>query len=278
MKRLIPVLFAVLLLAPATLAADPPAPTTGTPYSGPCQQAESQSWWRKAGLVLPSAVGEHIHVTACIPTGNVDGTVTLAVKVTLHNATGAVKWVRACRESSNCQRWSMNLGPCADCSTTVYLPVKVGSWPTGRQELRLTANVSVNGEGKRQFQSTGWPVNVRATSPCPRCAVFWTARGWYPDHEYANAGLLSAPSALASGAAIKVRLGPGSGGDPTKLAGVYIDPDFHHGSKGIVVREWSAAFTGSVTLPTLSAGPHRLTLVSSDGQNAGVLVVPFEVR
>jgi hypothetical protein len=270
------VLVALLLTASRTYAADPPAPTTGTAYSGPCQPVESQAWWAKDGITIPSNVGQHVHVAACIPTTPVDGTVTLAVTVTQHNGTGAIRWVRACRESSYCQRWSVSLGPCADCSQTYYLPLRVGSWPTGVGELRLSANVSSNSDGLRQFQSTGWPVPVRSTTCSTRCSTFWEARGWYDSgHDYANARLTTIDA--RSGGTIKVRLGPGSGGDPTTLAGIYIDPAFHSGSAGIVVRQWSSSFTGSVTLPSLPSGPHKLVLLSSDGFNAGVLSVPFNV-
>jgi hypothetical protein len=74
---------------------------------------------------------------------------------------------------------------------------------------------------------------------------------------------------------IGVRLGPGADGLTTVGAGVYIDPNFHAGSAGTVVREWSGPYTGNVTLPTLPSGPHKLVLMANDGQNAGVLAIPF---
>ena len=275
MKRAIIAAAILALLLPATATAvDPPAPTTGTPYAGPCRPAESQAWWSKTPIVIPSNVGQHIHVATCIPTTAVDGTLVLQVTVTQHNGTGAIKWLRACRESSYCQRWSVSLGPCADCSATYYLPLNVKEWPTGVGELRLTANVSVNGDGLRQFQSTGWPIPVRSTVCSTRCNVFWEARGWYTSHGYSNARLTTP---VCSGCTIKVRLGPGADGLATKLAGVYLDPDFHHGSAGVVVRQWAGPFTGSVTLPTIAPGPHKLVLLSSDGFDAGVLAIPFEV-
>lgn len=278
MRRAILGALLALFVFPATaLAADPPAPTTGTPYAGPCQIAESQGWWRTDGITVPSAVGEHIHVQTCIPTTKIDGTITLEVKVTQHNGTGPIKWLRACRESSYCQRWSTNFPACADCSKTYYLPVNFGAWPTGVGELRLTANVTLNGEGKRQFQSTGWPIPVRSTTCSSRCNIFWEARGWYEGHGYQNARLTSGPANIRSGGSISVRLDKGADGLTTKYAGVFIDPDFHHGSAGIVVKTWNAGFTGSVTLPTLSSGPHKLVLVASDGQDAGVLAFPFLV-
>lgn len=246
----------------------------------PCVNVGSQGWWNKAGIVVPSKVGSHTHVDTCLPTGIVSGTLNLTIKVTAHDQ-GAVRWVRACRESSYCQRWDVGsavfgstpIGPCADCSRTMTLPINLNAWPSGTQELRLTANVTTNSEGKRHYQSTGWPLHVRSISSsgsCGRCNVFFEARGWYPDHGYANARVTTPLSQVRSGATIKVSLKPGSGGDATKFAGVFIDPDFHGGKSGIVVKTWSGAFTGSVTLPTLSSGPHKLVLVSSDGLNAGV--------
>lgn len=241
---------------------------------------ESQGWWRKAGISVPSQVGEHIHVQATVPVDGVpiNGRISIPVKVTLHDATGATNFLRVADGSSVKQSWTLKLGPCDDCSWSGTVVVDFSTWGTGRREMRWTANVPRNGEGKRQFQSTGWQVCVRSCSPSYRSGPFTEARGWYADgHEYANARLTSTLSTVKSGGTIKVALKPGSGGDPTKFAGVYIDPAFHGGSAGKTVRTWTAAFSGSVTLPTLSSGPHRLVLVSSDGQNAGVLAVPFVV-
>lgn len=241
---------------------------------------ESQGWWRKAGIVVPSQVGEHIHVQATVPVDGVpiNGRIPIPVKVTLHDQTGKTNWLRVSDGSSVKQSWPIAIGPCSDCSWTGSVVVDFSTWGTGRREMRWSANVPQNGEGQRQFQSTGWQVCVRSCSPTYRSGPFTEARGWYAQgHDYANVRLTSELSTVRSGGTIKVALKPGSGGNPTKLAGVYIDPDFHAGSAGRVVKQVNAAFTGSVTLPTLSSGSHRLVLLSSDGQNAGVQVVPFVV-
>ena len=266
-----------LLAEPATAIVQP------VDAAAPCINLSSQGWWRKSGITVPTAVGQHIHMDACLPTGIVNGTIQVPVKVTGHDTTGPIVWVRACRESSVCQMWRVGsavfgataIGPCADCSRTLTLPINVGAWPSGTQELRLTANINDNDEGKRQFQSTGWPLHVRSiTFPsCGRCNVFHEARGWYEGRGYANARVTTPLAQIRSGATIKVSLKPGSDGLPTRFAGIYANPDMHNDDPGIVIREWSGPFTGSVTLPTLPAGS-RLVLISSDGANAGVLAVP----
>lgn len=266
MRRLFALLAVLAMLPSAASAAEP----TFT--------AESQGWWRNAGIVVPTDVGEHIHVQVTIPADGVivNGPVEVPYVIKMHDGTGAITSFRVSDGSSVKQTWPIKLGPCEDCTVSGTVTVDFSKWGTGRREMRWTANVPKNGEGKRQYQSTGYQVCVRSCTPTYRSGVYIEARGWYADgHDYANARLTSAPSTIRSGGVIRVSLKPGSGGNATKLAGVYIDPDFHNGSAGIVVFERTSAYEGSVTLPTLPPGPHRLVLVSSDGQNAGVLAIPF---
>lgn len=273
-KAFLPIILLLLLLVSGPVqivqAADP-VPATVI--------EESQGWWDSTGIVVPSKVGQHVHMQATIPTGIVSGTLNLPIKITLHNQTGKVTWVRACRQSSVCQTFTVSLGPCADCTLTKTIPINLNSWPTGVQELRLTANIPDNAEGKRQFQSTGWPIKVRSATCSTRCNVFWEARGWYEGRGYANARIVTNPWSIKSGGSVSVSLKPGADASccPTKFAGLFIDPDFHRGYAGIWSKKWTAAFTGSVTLPTIPSGTHKLVAVSSDGKNAGVQVSQFQV-
>jgi hypothetical protein len=267
--RLLPLL-ALLAFLPAAVHA---APLTMT--------AETQAWWNRSGIVVPTAVGSHVHVLATVPADGaiVDGKVTIPVRVTLHNQPAPTNWFRIGTESTQLYSTSLVLGPCSDCSVDLTAVIDLSGIPTGRHELRMSANIpdadpALSGS-QRQYQSSGFQVCVRSCSPTYRSGYHTEARGWYTDHAYANAKLTTALSSVKSGGTIGVRLSPGSGGLPTKYAGVFIDPAFHAGSAGIVVRTWSAAFTGSVTLPTLASGSHRLVLLSSDGQNAGVLAIPW---
>lgn len=268
MKRLITVLAALTLLPVATNAAVPTV------------VLESQAWWRKAGIVVPSAVGAHVHVKATVPVDGaiVDGIIDVPYTVTLHDARGKTSWLRMGTENTELFSQTLVLGPCHDCTASGVASLNVGRLSTGRHELRMSANNPDEDPdlagAQRMFQSTGYQFCVRSCTPSYRSGPVTIARGWYTDAEYAVAQLESPVSDVRSGASVKIRMTPGSGGRPTKFSGVYIDPDMHGGNVGIVVREIAGPFQGSVTLPTLT-GSHRLVLVSSDGQNAAVLVVPF---
>lgn len=209
----------------------------------------------------------------------VDGIVRFDGRVTLHKQVGSTNIVRLQDEGSYAQTIPFVLGPCDDCSRDFSFTVNLSSWSTGRHELRFTANVpdeqpDASGD-QRMFQSTGIQLCVRSCTPSYRSGDWLEARGWYDGHGYQNARLTSSVASVRSGGTISVRLAPGSEGLATTGAGVYIDPDFHNGSAGIVVREWSGPFTGSVTLPSLPSGAHRLVLVAHDAQNGGVLLIPF---
>jgi hypothetical protein len=256
-------------------------PTSNEPPPSATATAESQAWWAIDGFDIPSAVGHHIHLRVTYPTGIVDGRVTFPVRVTLHDQVGSTNIVRLQNEGSYSQSVPFVLGPCDDCFRDLTITADVSNWSTGRHELRFTANVpdeqpDVSGD-QRMFQSTGIQLCVRSCTPSYRSGDWLEARGWYDGHGYQNARLTSTLASVRSGGTISVRLAPGSDGLPTKGAGVYIDPNFHDGNPGIVVREWAGPYTGSVTLPDLPSGSHRLVLVAHDGKNAGVLQVPFVV-
>ena len=77
----------------------------------------------------------------------------------------------------------------------------------------------------------------------------------------------------------------GHDGIPVTSHGIYLDPDFHHGSAGTVIREGSGPYRGPVTIDAseLSPGVHRLVLRAdandqSGSTNSGLLVIFFTVE
>jgi uncharacterized protein YjdB len=264
----------------------PPPPSTNSPtcaqYAEPRIWLESQGWWDSRGLVIPSRVGEHIHVGTCWPVtpdggdATVTGTVHFDVRVTLHDETGKTDILRVAQESVIRQIVPLVMGPAADATVWVPFDVNTDGWDTGRREWRWTANVPRNSEGNRQFQSTGWQLCVRACTPNEtyRAGPWTEGRGWYDDgHGYQNARFLSKlPYAPLSGLwTFRVRL------VQRGVGGVFIDPDFHAGNQGIKIA--SGGYDGNLTIDTrtLSNGVHRLVLVASDNQSAGVQVIEFRV-
>ncbi len=278
-----------------TATSTPTSTPTTTPAPTPPTNTvtfESQAWWNRDGIVIPSAVGHHTHALITSPTGIVNGSVTFPIRLTLHDQVGSSSWLRlqaVTPSGDNVLRWQKDLviGPCHDCFHDTSITVDVSSWPTGRHELRFSLNIPDEQPDKsgaqRMFQSTGVQLCVRACTPSYRDPVnFLEARGWYDDlpapgvaHEYQNARLTSALSTVRSGGVVSVRLGPGADGLATVESGVYIDPNFHAGSQGTRIGHWTGPFTGSVTIPVLASGPHKLVLIASDGKNAGVLAIPF---
>jgi hypothetical protein len=248
----------------------------------PTITVESQAWWRREGITVPSQVGAHIHAKATLPADGhpVTGRLEIPVTITLHDARGSTNWFRIGTEAQQLYQRDLSIGPCHDCAVLFTATIDLSSVPTGRHELRISANNPDEDPdlagAQRMFQSTGYQICVRSCTPSYRDAgVQIEARGWYTGVEYQNARLDTDPASIRSGELIDVRLGPGVGGAPTRFAGVYLDPDFHAGRSGTVVREWAGAFSGSVRIPSVAPGPHKLVLVSSDGQNAGVLAVQF---
>ena len=260
------------------------APTVGDPlactgYPEPRIWLESQAWWDSAGLAIPTNVGHHIHVGTCWPVNPdgsdalVDGVLHLDVRVLLHNQIGRTSYLRFQDASGPASiKIPLTIGP-GDATAWVPVDLDLGLWGTGRRETHITANIPINSDGKRQFNSSGWQLCVRSCTPSYRTPPWTEARGWYEGHNYQNARFLSLlPVVPVSGLwTFRVQLLQLGAG------GVFIDPDFHAGSEG--TRIAAAGYYGYLTVDTrlLANGTHRLVLVASDGQSAGVQVVTFKV-
>lgn len=257
------------------------------------------AWWAKDGLSVPGNVGHHIHLRLLnFPAEGriVNGTYVLRVRVVLHDQVGSVTSIRYGDESTVQITVPFTLAGCHDCSKDIDIPVDFSKWPTGRREFRLSAFVDdeqpdgLPGSDpgpQRMFPSSGYQVCVRACTPSYRSGFHTEARGWYQDHEYANAKITTALASIKPGATVGVRMSPGAGGLPTKNVGAFIDPNFHAGSAGLelpvcvsgtcLTGRTSEVRAGTVRIPSLEPGTHRLVLVSSDGKNAGVLAYAFVV-
>lgn len=284
--------------------------TAATPSTAaiPTVTLESQAWWSRpsdGGIKVPSNVGEHVHVKATIPKPGVivNGRVDVPVTMTLHNQVRGPNWVRWSDGSTVKGRIDLNGFAGFDCTTpmpgmtncvrSITLPIDFSAFGTGLRELRISTNVPDEqpdrSGSQRMFNSTGWQVCVRACSPVAvggRSIKFVEARGWYDDrggetnkeHNYQNARLTTGIDSVKAGGTIGVKLAPGSGGLTTRYSLVTLDANMHMGIIGRVLAQANGSMSRSVTIPAdLSPGVHKLNLVASDGNNAGVLVVPFTV-
>lgn len=249
---------------------------------------ESQAWWDAAGLSLDPTrlrVGQHVHVGCTFPMLKAaTGSLRLDLRLVFHGqpAGSALHRVRAMNPEGH-RFWDQTKG----------LPDLINDWPVtlpvvlsldglaGWQEMRFSAMV-LDAKGVRQFQSSAWFVYAGATAVgLPKQDV--TGKGWYEGRGYTLARI--APASFPSGPiggvwSPRLRCKPGSGGKAIKEHLVTIDPDFHNGQAGVAVRYMPGGLDANVPIDTrlLSNGPHRLAVISSDGFNAGVLVIPFIVQ
>jgi hypothetical protein len=276
---------------PTPLANDvpaPPDPLRCTGYPEPRIWLESQAWWNKDGISIPDGVGRHIHVGLCWPVAP-DGSEHLVVpgnekmhfdvRVLVHNTLVKTQLVRVSQEGTVKIRPNFVIGP-GNAEGWMPFDVDFATWSTGRRELRWTSRIPrpdpADPNVIEMFNSTGWQLCIRSCTPSYRPAgPFTEARGYYSGHDYDNVQFLSnlpinPVSGLWTFNARLVSTGPG---------GIFIDPDFHNGDPGIVVRGTGGSWKGAVTIDTrtLANGPHRLVLVASDGKNGGVQVVSFTV-
>ena len=246
----------------------------------------------------PYDVGQHIHVGMCWPVGP-DGNehfvspsnqrMHFDVRVIVHQTQVATQLVRVSQEGDVKIRPDLKIGP-GNAEAWMPFDIDFASWSTGRRELRWTARIPrpdpTNTSINEMFNSTGWQMCIRSCTPSYRPAgagdpqdpraPFTEARGYYSGHDYDNVQFLSPlPITPVSGdwtfQARQVSTGAG---------GIFIDPDFHNGDPGIVIKDTGGPWKGSITINTreLTNGKHRLVLVASDGKNGGVQVVTFVVQ
>lgn len=301
------------LVAPAPPSTVPPAAPTVAPTPSPSHDhggmpdpvactgypehrvfLESQGWWVQTPGQSGTDFG-HVHVGMCFPQAQrVSGTVTLDVRLTMHHNAGTLARLYGGIETDTGGHdlWNVPVGltcPHDTCVRWVQLQVDTPRVPVdGRVEWRFRPQVKTT-DGLNFTPSTGWQTYLANGGGRPsvdyRSRDEAIARGWYDGAGYANASIMSVPLAPLAGTwSSNVILDRGSDGIPITSHGIYIDPDFHHGDEGIVVREGSGPYRGTVTInaASLSPGAHRLVLRADardprGSTNSGLLVIVFYV-
>jgi hypothetical protein len=287
-------------------------------YPEPRVFLESQGWWSR-GRTTPGGASVHIHVGLCFPQGvawnpDADGKVQLDFRVMLHNAAnyrvarfrGGIACCDAIPDggagfddtSAETKALIASAMPNGHVYLTKILDMH-GAGSDGRKEARFTVDLRHARTGRRSFQSAGWqsyvdnPDTTVVADYRRRDSV--TARGWYEGFGYTNATYgdfycSSSPPTVSGLWKPKVKMAPGSGGARVTSHRAHIDPDFHAGSAGWVVKRGRGAFEGSLSIDTtrLANGLHKLVLVTNarklarrdqiaNGTSSGVQVLPFVV-
>lgn len=294
----------VVALTVAVLPAEPaPDPETCAGYPEPRVFIEAQDWWDP----IPELGGlGHIHAGACWPLGQtLTGMVHVDLRVVFHNNHGTL--LRVSVEDAGPDtllgRVILNYTPPSGEDSTLWVPLDFDSrgMLDGQRVLRIHT-VLEHANGNLEDARPVIPVIVDNGRPDKNLSSYkWiNPSAWYkqieptPDVDWGYLGpqmsLATFPTAPVSGVwspFLKAVLNSKKGGAPAiSRSEVFIDPDFHTGSEGIVVSRMSGAQNGIVPIDTvalgLTNGPHRLVfVVTQDGlageRHSAVGSYPFTV-
>jgi len=263
---------------------------------------EAQGWWKGDGVEsligADTPVGSHLHAGTCFPWGQrVSGKVQFDVRITLHDNLGELYRLRPQiwydgGDSVQNEVFYRKTFAGGDAVLWQKITMDTNLIPfDGLQEMRFFTQVR-HVDGADQEVSTGWALDIRNGKtvnhykPDAQAPEFTEGRGWYEGTGYTNVrweetALITPVSGIWTP---DLKMTAGAGGTPVTFHAVYIDPNFHHGSSGIVVKEGQGKWDGDVAIDTrtLSNGMHKLVLrgdsTISTGTNSGLIVIQFTVK
>lgn len=160
---------------------------------------ELQAWWTPAF--------GHIHIATRLPHGQeVSGTMTLPVRIVLHDNPATLQYLRIDTDKSTFLRVALGNLRCATsiCAWAFTVNLDTTKMTNGWRELRLRAETTAP-DGKKYLPSSGIPVYVKngTGSPsnynrfCNNTSLI--GRGWYDGFGYSNAIIECVPLAPVSG-------------------------------------------------------------------------------
>jgi hypothetical protein len=301
MKKLVGLLV-VLAVGPLPgVASAAPDPLTCEGYGHDRQFVDAQSWWLQTPLQQGEDFG-HVHVGTCIPEREEMGRsrFQLDVRIIMHDNPGLFQRVTLVTRSgagnpvTQTHNYSIQGLSCPEgtCERWTRLTVKPSMFSrSGLEEVRLRTLVrEPNGDEMRaslNFQTyirNGRPEqDVTAASERP----WLRGKGWYTDAGYCEAALRSVPLPddpifapwTPDVTFLDHSTGENSGDRPVTHHTARLDPDFHAGNEGIVLKDGPDEYEGPLEV-NAEPGPHKLFLRSDcddprGSTNSGVLVVPF---
>lgn len=301
-------------MEPATMAGS--IPENCDDFSESRIPLESQTWWWRR---LPSQTGTdfgHLHVFTCFPSRQqVSGVVEFDLRVILHENPSVLERVHIQgwpdtdidNSGTGCEYITGNLW-CADEVSLVCKTDHCVWWfkaqidtnrfqSDGLKELRIRAKAETP-DGRSMSNSTSWFLDVRngkgqgAESNYHDGQVI-ASRGWYDCHGYTVAEIHvdgRPPDPVPPSWEVRVVAEPGTTEscdhvDEVAYHLVAVDPDFHGGDPGLVIREGDGELDDTITIDTtqLSDGWHKLVLradadTEDSSTNSALQVLWFNVQ
>ena len=274
-------------------AAASASPTDCSGYAEQRYFLDSQAWW----LTTPGKNGPnhgHVHAATCFPLAQtVKGTIPFDIRLTMHDNPGKLTSLTIqIGESGSYVAARKTFKPPLTCTMTcswwVHLEANTAGFPNdGWQEIRIRPKVD-EPDGKTMIGSTSYQVYLANGKPRKdyRPPNFIQGKGWYTDVNYAQARMTAGfPFNRTVSGTWSVTVGCDS--SKLKVTGclVTLDPDFHAGNQGTVLKQTSGGWSGSLTIDTrkLPNGPHKLVIRSdvdapTGSTNSGLLAIPFMVQ
>jgi hypothetical protein len=278
-----------------TPVAAAPDPITCTGYPEPRMFIEAQDWW----MPIPGVGGQgHVHMGMCWPVNQtVRGRVRFDMRIVFHDNKGRLDLIKLQDDTSRTlHRLFPNHTPPATPNSEYWQTFNVDTrrMPDGRRLFRWYARVRhIN--GNVEYARAAWSLQVE-NGKLNRNAVPWgyyQGSGWYKEHRlgidwgYQTAVIKSGIPTRAVRGIWRPRVSLGCNGcRPMSFWFATVDPDFHNGSQGWIVRRGRGSFSDPLAIDTrrLSNGAHRLVLVSASSRyrpslrrHNGVLAIPFRV-
>jgi hypothetical protein len=296
--RRVPLAAAIVALVGGVVAAPAqaaPDPVNCTGYPEPRVFLEAQDWW----MPIPGLrVQGHIHMGMCWPVNRVvGGRVRFDMRILFHENNGRLDLIKLQDDTSRTlHRLYPNFRPPNGADSTYWQTFNVDTrrMPDGRRLFRWYARIRhVN--GNQQYARAAWSLVVE-NGKLNTNAVPWgyfQGSGWYKEARlginwgYQTAVIKSGVPTSAVRGIWRPRVSFGCNGcRPMSFWFATVDPDFHHGDQGWIVRRGRGSWSDPLAINTtrLANGPHRLVLVSASSRyrpslrrHNGVLAIPFRV-
>lgn len=311
MKKLWPMFLLILGLLCVQSAEAVPNPLTCEGYPEPRVFISSQAWYQ-----TPSMDTAHVHQEACLPERRtMAADFTLDVRLVMHDNPGTysnldlvtkgVGYEDTIPDRFTTPHYSCPLGTC---ERWVQVPVRMSDFrESGLQEVRLrtfvndfpddpATSVDESACGKCMHASTNFQLYVENGRPQANVTRFpflrnkglWNDPGSAPDDfGYCEAGftdpLPMVPTTGTWNPRVRLVTHSSDASFPVTQHTVTLDPDFHAGQPGTVIKQGVSGYEGPVSIDTrtLSNGVHKLHLrsdcESGDAVNSGIGVIHFVV-
>ena len=279
----------------ATVAAAALAPPT-VGAAVPSIVIESQDWWAPIPGLADRVTQGHLHLAITLPTGPVSGVIDVPMLVTSHDNLAHLNLLKFQTDDWGQTVHKMNFDLANDQPFAHLMPIDTRKLKDGWRLFRFYAQAQ-HSDGAIQVARPILPVEVRNGNTVKNASGSdrWKPTAWYKDDVdpkdwgYVLSALdradlpISGPVPAGWAPFVQFAVNDKGGSPPISRHEVRIDPRFHDGIPGIIVKQGGGAFKGRVPIPvgSLAPGAHKLVLLShqelGDRHHTGVAVYPFTV-